>query len=64
MSFPYTRQNADSRRRLEALVSGLSDADLACTTRLRLDGRRAAGAPGLLGPAHVCHSPSLAGTGI
>jgi hypothetical protein len=32
MSFPYAQQNADSRRRLEALVSGLSDADLACAT--------------------------------
>ena len=32
MSFPYTQQNADSRRRLEALVSSLSDADLASTT--------------------------------
>ena len=32
MSFPYTQQNANSRRRLEALVSGLSDADLACTS--------------------------------
>jgi hypothetical protein len=32
MSFPYTQQNAESRRRLETLVSGLSDADLACAT--------------------------------
>ena len=32
MSFPYTQQNADSRRRLESLVRGLSDEDLACTT--------------------------------
>jgi hypothetical protein len=32
MSFPYSQQNTDSRRRLEALVSSLSDADLACTT--------------------------------
>ena len=32
MSFPYAQQNADSRRRLESLVSGLSDADLARST--------------------------------
>lgn len=32
MSFTYAQQNADSRRRLEALVSSLSDADLASTT--------------------------------
>jgi hypothetical protein len=32
MSFPYSQQNTDSRRRLESLVRGLSDADLACTT--------------------------------
>jgi hypothetical protein len=32
MGFPYTQQNADSRRRLEALVSGLSEEDLARTT--------------------------------
>lgn len=32
MSFPYAQQNANSRRRLESLVSGLSDADLARST--------------------------------
>jgi hypothetical protein len=32
MSFPYSQQNADSRRRLESLVRGLSDEDLARTT--------------------------------
>ncbi len=32
MTFPYSQQNADSRRRLESLVGGLSDKDLACTT--------------------------------
>jgi hypothetical protein len=32
MSFPYVQENADSRRRLEALVSRLSEADLARTT--------------------------------
>ena len=32
MSFPYSQQNADSRRRLESLVSGLSDEDLARST--------------------------------
>ena len=32
MSFPYSKQNADSRRRLESLVHSLSDEDLACTT--------------------------------
>ena len=32
MSFPYAQQNADSRRRLESLVSGLSNADLARST--------------------------------
>ena len=32
MSFPYAQQNADSRRRLESLVRGLSDTDLACAT--------------------------------
>ena len=32
MSFPYSRQNAESRQRLKKLVSGLSDADLALTT--------------------------------
>ena len=29
MTFPYTRQNTDSRQRLETLVKQLSDADLA-----------------------------------
>jgi hypothetical protein len=32
MSFPYSQQNAESRRRLESLVEGLSDQDLARTT--------------------------------
>lgn len=32
MSFPYSQQNADSRRRLEVLVRGLSDEDLARST--------------------------------
>jgi hypothetical protein len=32
MSFPYAQQNTESRRRLEALVSRLFDADLARTT--------------------------------
>jgi hypothetical protein len=32
MTFPYAQQNAESRRRLEALVNGLSDDDLARTT--------------------------------
>jgi hypothetical protein len=32
MTFPYSQQNADSRRRLETLVGRLSDEDLACTT--------------------------------
>jgi len=32
MSFPYSQQNADSRRRLESLVESLSDQDLARTT--------------------------------
>lgn len=32
MTFPYAQQNAESRRRLEALVNGLSDEDLARTT--------------------------------
>jgi hypothetical protein len=32
MTFPYSEQNADSRRRLEALVRGLSDQDLARAT--------------------------------
>ena len=32
MTFPYSEQNALSRRRLETLVRGLSDADLACST--------------------------------
>jgi hypothetical protein len=32
MSFPYSQQNAASRRRLESLVRGLSGEDLACTT--------------------------------
>ncbi len=32
MSFPYAQENADSRRRLEALIKGLSDEDLARTT--------------------------------
>ncbi len=32
MAFPYTQQNTESRRRLESLVRGLSDEDLACTT--------------------------------
>src|SRR5512141_3323849 len=32
MSFPYAEQNAESRRRLEALVSRLTDTDLALAT--------------------------------
>jgi mycothiol maleylpyruvate isomerase-like protein len=32
MAFPYSQQNTDSRRRLQALVGGLSDEDLARTT--------------------------------
>lgn len=32
MSFPYSTQNADSRRRLESLAERLSDADLARST--------------------------------
>jgi hypothetical protein len=32
MTFPYSQQNYDSRRRLDALVRSLSDSDLACTT--------------------------------
>lgn len=32
MTFPYARQNEESRHRLETLVRGLSDADLARST--------------------------------
>jgi hypothetical protein len=32
MTFPYSQQNTDSRRRLESLVRGLSDADLTRST--------------------------------
>lgn len=32
MTFPYSTQNAESRRRLETLVSGLSQDDLASST--------------------------------
>jgi hypothetical protein len=32
MTFPYSEQNAESRRRLEALVHGLSEQDLARST--------------------------------
>ncbi len=32
MTFPYSQQNAESRSRLESLVRGLSDADLALST--------------------------------
>ncbi len=32
MSFPYSQRNAESRRRLESLVRGLSDADLTLST--------------------------------
>jgi len=32
MTFPYSEQNAESRRKLESLVQGLSDADLARST--------------------------------
>jgi hypothetical protein len=32
MSFPYSGQNTESRRRLESLVNGLSDQDLARST--------------------------------
>ena len=32
MPFPYSQQNSESRRRLESLVRGLSDQDLARTT--------------------------------
>ena len=32
MTFPYSQQNTDSRRRLEYLIRGLTDADLARST--------------------------------
>ena len=32
MTFPYAQENNESRRRLESLVNGLSDADLARST--------------------------------
>lgn len=32
MTFPYSKQNAESRRHLETLVSGLSEDDLALST--------------------------------
>ncbi|MGE5378728.1 MAG: maleylpyruvate isomerase N-terminal domain-containing protein, partial [Bacteroidota bacterium] len=32
MTFPYSEQNTTSRRRMETLVYGLSDEDLARTT--------------------------------
>ena len=32
MNFPYAQENNESRRRLESLVNGLSDADLARST--------------------------------
>src|SRR5512138_280746 len=32
MTFPYAQQNAESRQRLQALISGLSAEDLARTT--------------------------------
>ena len=32
MTFPYSEQNTESRRKLESLVRGLSDADLAQST--------------------------------
>lgn len=32
MTFPYSEQNNESRKRLETLVHRFSDADLACTT--------------------------------
>ena len=32
MTFPYSEQNAESRRKLESLVRGLTDADLARST--------------------------------
>jgi len=32
MTFPYSEQNVESRRRLESLVRGLSDADLSRST--------------------------------
>ena len=32
MTFPYSQANTESRRKLESLVGGLSEADLACTT--------------------------------
>ncbi len=32
MTFPYSEQNAESRQRLESLMRGLSDADLARST--------------------------------
>ena len=32
MTFPYSQQNVESRRRLKSLVSGLSDADLSRST--------------------------------
>lgn len=32
MTFPYAQQNSESRQRLQTLIRGLSDEDLACTT--------------------------------
>lgn len=32
MTFPYAQQNKESRQRLQTLIDGLSDDDLACTT--------------------------------
>lgn len=32
MPFPYAQQNTESRQRLQTLIQGLFDADLACTT--------------------------------
>lgn len=32
MSFPYAQQNKESRQRLQTLIQGLSDEDLACST--------------------------------
>jgi hypothetical protein len=52
MTFPYSRQNAESRKRLESLAQPLGCRP-GLLHRLWLDGRGAARTPRLLGLPHI-----------
>ena len=61
MTFPYSEQNTQSRRRLEMLVRGPFRGGLRPLYRLRLDGFRPPGASRVLGLSYVRYSAPLAG---